>query len=43
MTTKIIEGKAEFIKNEIDALIGAGKTINFIIKLEAGKVLVLFS
>ena len=43
MTSVILEGKAEFIKEQIDLLISGGSTINFIVKLEAGKVLVLYT
>lgn len=43
MTTKIITGKAEIIKSEIDVLITAGATLHFITKLEAGKVLVVYT
>ena len=43
MTSVILDGKAEFVKDAIDALILSGKVINFIVKMEAGKTLVLYT
>ena len=43
MSTSILEGKAEFIKSSLDALIASVTTIHFITKLEAGKVLVVYT
>ena len=43
MSTEIITGTAEQIKVALDAIIAAATTVNFIVKLEAGKVLVVYT